>query len=866
MADGGPDPAALTAWVQRVHGLLSAAATECSGALWGPVALRHRTVRPAWFSGFDQAWAVPLPPADGSPGEPGKQLNAIDAPPREAPTPSGPPAVDLITAAFSDLPLDLSPAPLRKGDLGPRGEVLALADTPLRMVWEEAAGQVLAWDRESGAALMLTSEAPNGYEVVSPTRFLVHWATAAAGGVLMHGATVGLERRPGRAPRGLLLLGEAGYGKSTSALACLQHGWVTCGDDAVAVFPDDLGWRACAIYAAVKTKLDRGSDGAMDADQTERQPGLPASTPADLAIAGDVVTWTIDGRKRAHHLTATDAQLLAPAMRLDGLVLLDPAADPDDPVVPVSASAARTLAAPSTTLPMPFERLTALTRIGSLASELPAFVLPRRAHLDSTVKDLAAIAIATQPEVSVVVPVYNGEAFVADALRSIADQDAGQFQVIVVDDASTDDSLTVVEAQRGALTTAGHALVVLRHSENTGVGGARNTGIRAANGAFVSFLDQDDLWPADRTERLHAALVRDRALAAFGRMTFTDISGADDRHWVRPEWFESDHPGRVLGASLLRREVFDTIGLLKPELRSGYDDVDWLMRLRDSSLATLEVPATAVERRIHDRNQSRTSARGAAELLATVRAHRSRLAAAAQPLVQLDVVVPVHHVSRYLRAAVDSALRQRGADVRVVVVDDGSREDIADLVDSWHEPRVTLVRHDRNRGIGAARNTGAAAGERPWLGFLDSDDLWPLDRTRQMLSGATGTELLIGQQLVFNDGYEPDPARTFEVSGSRIGPLAGAMLLPRGVFERLGPFDEELRLGEFIDWIARARTNRVRERQVACVSLLRRSHDANTTRTRTGEYGDYLKVVARARARTGAAARTSSSPTAEHAP
>ncbi len=864
MAEGGPDPAALTAWVRRVHRALIPRGTECAGALWGPVPLRHRTVRPEWFAGFDRAWAVPVAaPADGGISE---TEGRLDTPPEAPSTVPVPLAVDLITAAFADLPPDLPPAPLRKGDLGPRGEVLALADGPLRMVWEEAAGQVLAWDRESGAALMLTSQAPNGYELVSPARFLVHWATAAAGGVLMHGATVGRERRPslaGRAPRGLLLLGEAGYGKSTSTLACLQRGWVTCGDDAVAVFPDDLGWRACAIYAAVKTKVDDGSRGDREAGAAERDRGLQAPSPTNLAIGGDVVTWTIDGRKRAHHLTATDAQLLAPTMRLDGLVLIEPSSAPDDPVALLPPAAARTLAAPSTTLPMPFERLAALTRIGSLATELPAFGLPRRPNLASTVEDLARIAVAAQPGVGVIVPVFNGEAFVADALRSIAAQDSGRFQVIVVDDASTDDSLAVVEAERDALNAAGHDLLVLRHEVNTGVSGARNSGIRAATSAFVSFLDQDDLWPADRTDRLHAALVRDRAMAAFGRMTFTDISGATDRPWVRPEWFESDHPGRVLGASLLRREVFDTVGLLNPELRTGYDDVDWLMRLRDSSVATVEVPATAVQRRVHDTNQSRLSARGTGELLATVRAHRARLAAAARPLVQLDVVIPVHNVARYLRAAVDSALRQRGADVRVVVVDDGSREDIAALVDSWHDPRVTLLRHERNRGIGAARNTGAAACDRRWLGFLDSDDIWPLDRTQQLLREATGEELLIGQQLVFDDGDEPDPAGTFEVSDDPVGPLAGAMLFPRVVFERLGPFDEDLRLAEFIDWFAQARAAGVSETRVDCVSLLRRSHHENTTRTRTGEYGDYLTVVARARARARAEAVAPAAASAE---
>ena len=498
MANDGPDLAELTAWVRRAHQVLAASAVEHVGALWGPVRMRHRTTRPDWFGGFDQAWAVPLrsEAAVDTAADADSEVAAADADAAHTQAPT----VDLITAAFNDLPPDLPPAPLRRGDLGPRGEVLALADAPLRMVWEEHTGQVLAWDRESGAALLLVSEQPNGYERVSPARFLVHWATAAAGGMLVHGAVVGRRRQASEpephssAPaRGLLVLGEAGYGKSTSTLACLQRGWVTCGDDAVALFPDDLGWRSCAVYAAVKTKVDDTSETTAAAviQHTRFDAG-------GQAIGPDVVTWTIEGRKRAHHLTATDASLLVPSMRVDGLVLLDPQADPQAPVARLPPAAARTLAAPSTTLPMPFERLETLTRIGALATELPAFALPRRGALAATVGDLAAIASAAQPRVSVVVPVFNGEAFIAEALRSIAAQRSGRFEVIVVDDASTDGSLAMVEAERAHLAAQGHELVVLRHEVNTGVAAARNTGIRAASCEFVSFLDQDDLWPPGR--------------------------------------------------------------------------------------------------------------------------------------------------------------------------------------------------------------------------------------------------------------------------------------------------------------------------------------------------------------------------------
>src|SRR5438132_1599837 len=92
--------------------------------------------------------------------------------------------------------------------------------------------------------------------------------------------------------------------------------------------------------------------------------------------------------------------------------------------------------------------------------------------------------------VSVVIPVYNGERYLADAIQSVRDQTYQNFEVIVVDDGSTDGSADV--AQR-----FGEAIRYV-HQANGGVCKARNAGIAAARGAYIAFLDQDDLWLPDK--------------------------------------------------------------------------------------------------------------------------------------------------------------------------------------------------------------------------------------------------------------------------------------------------------------------------------------------------------------------------------
>ena len=204
---------------------------------------------------------------------------------------------------------------------------------------------------------------------------------------------------------------------------------------------------------------------------------------------------------------------------------------------------------------------------------------------------------------------------------------------------------------------------------------------------------------------------------------------------------------------------------------------------------------------------------------------------------RLDVVIPTLNSGAMLAEAVESALAQDGFEVTVHVVADGGREPL--VLPAATSGRVAVHRHQTNRGIGAARNTGVAAGTSPWLAFLDADDLWPPGRSlllREVIAHP-GRDISLGRMQVFS-GPAPDPA------SAGPGPtalLAGGMLLSRRVFHRVGPFREDVRVGEFVDWLARARSCGVREVQAPAVSLFRRSHENNTTR---GDVRDYLRVIA----------------------
>lgn len=107
---------------------------------------------------------------------------------------------------------------------------------------------------------------------------------------------------------------------------------------------------------------------------------------------------------------------------------------------------------------------------------------------------VAPPALTPGPLVSVIIPVFNREASLPAALRSVQAQSYRNIEIIVVDDCSTDASVATAEA-------ACPEAVILRHAANAGPGAARNTGIQSARGKYVAFLDSDDSWVDTKLQR-----------------------------------------------------------------------------------------------------------------------------------------------------------------------------------------------------------------------------------------------------------------------------------------------------------------------------------------------------------------------------
>ena len=211
-------------------------------------------------------------------------------------------------------------------------------------------------------------------------------------------------------------------------------------------------------------------------------------------------------------------------------------------------------------------------------------------------------------KVSVIIPVYNGSKYLAATLESVLAQTYALHEIIVIDDGSTDSSPEILQFY-------GDRLRVIRQP-NQGVAVARNAGLKHASGDLISLIDQDDLWPADRTRVMVEALqgAPDAQLAA----GLVDILYERSRPPSPLDNFGVGLREFYVGSLCIRRGLFDLLGIFHTGI--GYaDDVDFMMRRREAKVKTVYVDKITLRYRLHEGNTSQNRVATNSHLMSALR-------------------------------------------------------------------------------------------------------------------------------------------------------------------------------------------------------------------------------------------------------
>lgn len=191
--------------------------------------------------------------------------------------------------------------------------------------------------------------------------------------------------------------------------------------------------------------------------------------------------------------------------------------------------------------------------------------------------------------VSVIIPVFNGESFVADAIQSVLAQTYEPVEIIVIDDGSTDGSAAVIKQ---------FPAVQYIFQPKAGISVARNRGVEQAQGAFFAFLDADDVWGEEKLTLQTAAFSNNPNLD----IVFGHVKQFRGKFVPGMRVTNSDlMAGHIPSTMLIKREAFFRVGLFETNWKMG-EFASWYLRSLEQGLEKFMLPDLVAWRRLHDTN------------------------------------------------------------------------------------------------------------------------------------------------------------------------------------------------------------------------------------------------------------------------
>lgn len=457
------------------------------------------------------------------------------------------------------------------------------------------------------------------------------------------------------------------------------------------------------------------------------------------------------------------------------------------------------------------------------------------------------------PKVSVIMPVYNGSNYLREAIDSVINQTYSNIEIIVVNDGSNDDG------QTENIALSYQDKIRYFKKDNGGVATALNLGIQSMTGEYFSWLSHDDLYYPQKIETQIALLstLADKKTILYGGYDLINPSSkvigsvkldtANSISKLNTPLFPILR-GLVNGCTLLvHKDHFARTGLFDPMLKTTQDYALWFKMFRDANImfsdkilvktrihddrGTFKIPnhldecnelwigflneitkdeMVQIEESIYLFYQKTAEFLESTPYDAAANYARS-LADKDLEETKISVIVPFYNRVTLTLESIHSVLDQTHSNFELLLIDDGSSEDVAPILDVVNSDKRLIYYRQSNKGPSAARNYGLSKSTGSYVAFLDSDDLYTKDKLEIQLKQMKTHNSVFSHTLYIKKRFDEDhyeKVNTGAIRGNvfpRIIASCGiamptVMLLKQAIANF--QFDENISIGEDVcAWI-----------------------------------------------------------------
>ena len=449
-------------------------------------------------------------------------------------------------------------------------------------------------------------------------------------------------------------------------------------------------------------------------------------------------------------------------------------------------------------------------------------------------------------KVSVLIVSYNYGRFLRQCIESVLVQTCSEeLEIVLVDDGSTDETAQLLRD---------FPMVRTVFQNHSGVAAARNRALREAAGDYIAFLDADDLWKKEKLA-LQLKYLRehpDCEIVFTGYENFLENGVSPDEKWVKQSILFAEKNKTCLPTALFTRNVIELCGDFDESFPRG-EDTEWTSRLGYLGIQSGFLEDKLLLRRLHGQNltkdrEDKPSAESVAKAFQIIRRNLQLQKEHSSAEEGISVLIPAYQAEAYIRECIESIKKQQsqlqGLPLEILVADDGSGDNTS-VIAAESGARVLSLSH---RGSASARNTALSHAKYAYVFFLDADDRaadTALYDLLQAIREEKTTMAVFAKARDFSRNTDGNGDRQEQFS-SRVysGCLPGCSLIRKEAFQKVGPFNEELKTGETVEWLGRFRESGLPYAELDRVTLERRIHPASTgSMNKEQERRDYARIV-----------------------